>query len=142
MYKYRAPKWFMRLVSVAGAGAVTFSLSRTPVSRMGAPLLLLLLLAFLTSSRYSIPMPRGRGQVSVLHTFVLLAILLFGGDAAITFAAATALCLSLSQGREKTVIFFDASVSALSALLLVWTIRLNFGTILEPGTKRILIQFP
>jgi len=134
MYKYRAPRWFMRLVGIAGSGAVAFSLSRTPVSKMGAPLLLLLLLAFLTGSRYSIPMPRGRGQVSILNTFCLLVVLLFGGDAAVAFAAATALCLSLGQGREKTVVFFDASISGLSTLLLVWTIRLNFGTILEPGT--------
>lgn len=133
MYKYRAPLWFMRFVGVTGAGAVIFSLSRTPTSKVGAPLLLLLLLALLTASRYSIPMPRGRGHVSLLNTFVLLAILLFGGDAAVTFATAAAFCLSLGQGRDKTVILFDSAISALSALLLVWVIRLNFGTILESG---------
>jgi diguanylate cyclase (GGDEF)-like protein/PAS domain S-box-containing protein len=125
----------MRFVGFAGAAAVIFSCSRTPASKVGAPLLLLLLLALLTASRYSIPMPRGRGQVSLLNTFVLLAILLFGGDAAVTFGTAAAFCLSLGQGRDKTVILFDSSISALSALLLVWVIRLNFGTILEPGTS-------
>ncbi len=131
----------MRLVGVAGAGAVIFSLSRTPASKVGAQLLLLLLLTLLTVSGYSIPMPRGRGHISLLNTFVLLAVLLFGGDAAVIFAAAAALCLSLSQGRDKTVVLFDSSISALSALLLVWVIRLNFGKILEPGTAAYSPKF-
>jgi diguanylate cyclase (GGDEF)-like protein/PAS domain S-box-containing protein len=133
MTKYRFPSKLMQLVSVLGAGPVLFSLFRCPVAQLGAPFLLLLLLAFLASSRYSITIPRGRGQISILNTFVPLAILLFGGDAAIPFAAATALCLSLSQGKDRSVVLFDASVSALSAFLVVWTIRLNFGMIAEPG---------
>jgi diguanylate cyclase (GGDEF)-like protein/PAS domain S-box-containing protein len=133
MDKYRFPRKFMQGVSVFGAVAVLFSLYRCPVAQLGAPFLLLSLLAFLTSSRYSITMPRGRGQISILNSFVLLAILLFGGDAAIPFATATALCLSSSQGKERSIVLFDASVSTLSAFLVVWTIRLNFGMIAEPG---------
>jgi hypothetical protein len=90
MTKYRFPRKLMQLVSVLGAGAVLFSLYRSPVAQFGVPFLLVLLLAFLTSSRYSITLPRGRGQISILNSFVLLAVLLFGGDAAIPFAAAAA----------------------------------------------------
>ena len=133
MTKYRFPRKLMQLVSVLGAGAVLFSLYRSPVAQFGVPLLLVLLLAFLTSSRYSITLPRGRGQISILNSFVLLAILLFGGDAAIPFAAAAALCLSLSEGRDRFIVLFDASVASLSAVLVVWTLRLNFGMITEPG---------
>src|SRR5207253_5373101 len=115
MTKYRFPRKLMQLVSVLGAGAVLFSLYRSPVAQFGVPLLLVLLLAFLTSSRYSITLPRGRGQISILNSFVLLAILLFGGDAAIPFAAAAALCLSLSEGRDRFIVLFDASVASLSA---------------------------
>ncbi len=132
-YKYRAPKWFMRLVTVIGAAGVVFSCLRSSPSQFGAPFLLLLLIAFLTASQYSISMPRGRGQLSVVSSFVLLALLMFGGDAAIPFAAAAALSLSLSQGREKTVVFFDSAIAALSAFLLVWVVRLNFGYVLDPG---------
>ena len=73
------------------------------------------------------------GEISVLNSFVVLAILLFGGDAAILFAAATAMCLSLSKGKDRLIIAFEASVSALSAFVVVWTIRLNFGMVTEPG---------
>jgi len=109
------------------------SLYRSHLAQLGAPFLLLSLLAFLTSARYSIPLPRGRGQISILSSFGLLAILIFGGDAAIVFAAVTALCVSLSQGRDRIIVLFDTSVSALSAFFIVWVVRLNFGMILEPG---------
>jgi diguanylate cyclase (GGDEF)-like protein/PAS domain S-box-containing protein len=134
MYKYRAPKWFMRLISVAGAAALAFSAVHTPIALLGPSTLLLLLLAFLTASHYSIPMPRGRGQVSVLGMFSLTAMLLFGGDVAVIFSAGLALCLSLSNGRDRTVVLFDAGVSSLSAFLLVWMVRWNFGSALEPPT--------
>jgi diguanylate cyclase (GGDEF)-like protein/PAS domain S-box-containing protein len=133
MEKYRFPRSFMQVVGVVGAAAVLFSLYRSPLAQLGAPFLLLSLLAFLTSSYYSVPLPRGRGRISLLSSFVLLAMLVFGGEAAIVFAAATALCLSLSQGKERIDVLFESSVSALSAFLIVWAIRLNFGMIAEPG---------
>src|ERR1700757_405517 len=101
MTKYRFPRKLMQLVSVFGAGAVLFSLYECPIPQLGVPFLLLLLLAFLTNSRYSITLPHGRGQISLLNSFVILAMLLFGGNAAIPFAAATALCLSLSQSKDR-----------------------------------------
>ncbi|MGI9065427.1 MAG: putative bifunctional diguanylate cyclase/phosphodiesterase [Pyrinomonadaceae bacterium] len=133
MERYRFPSRLMQLVSALGAFAVIFSLSRSPIAQLGAPFLLLALLAFLTSSRYSVPLPRGRGQISILGSFVLLAILVFGGDTAILFAAATALCVALSQGKERIIVLFESSISALSAFLIVWAMRLNFGMSAEPG---------
>jgi diguanylate cyclase (GGDEF)-like protein/PAS domain S-box-containing protein len=133
MDKYRFPRSFMHVVSALGAAAVLFSIFRSPVARIATPFLLLWLLAFLTNSRYSIPLPRGRGQISLLSSFVLLAILIFGGDAAIVFAAATALCSSLSKGRARIVVLFEASLAALSAFLIVWAIRFSIGMIAEPG---------
>ncbi|HKZ03316.1 MAG TPA: EAL domain-containing protein [Pyrinomonadaceae bacterium] len=133
MAKYRFPRQLMQVVSVLGAGAALFSLYLCSVAQLGAPFLLVLLLAFVISSRYSITMPRGRGKISILNIFVVLAMLLFGGNAAVLFAAATALCLSLSKGKDRLIISFEASVSAVSAFIVVWTIRLNFGMVTEPG---------
>jgi diguanylate cyclase (GGDEF)-like protein/PAS domain S-box-containing protein len=63
----------------------------------------------------------------------LLAFLVFGGDAAIVFAAAAALCINFSQGKKRIEVFFESSVSSLSAFLIVWVIRLKFGMTIEPG---------
>lgn len=133
MYKHRVPKWFMQMVCVLGAGILALSLLRVPVSQLGAPLLLVVLTALLASSGYSIPLPRWRGQVSLLNTFVILVMLLFGGDAAVAVAAVVTLCLSISNGRDKMLVIFDSAVSALSAFVMVWAVRLNFGSSLEPG---------
>lgn len=133
MTTYRFPQRFMQLVSGVGAVAVLLSVYRTPMAQLGAQFLLLLLIAYLTTLRHSIAVPRGRGHISLLPGFVLLAMLLFGGDAAVVFAAATALCLSLSNAKEKLVALFEASTSAVSSFLVVWTIRITFGTVAEPG---------
>jgi len=133
MATYRYPRKFRQLVTVLGTGAVLFSLYQCSLTNLGVSFLLVLLLAFVTSSRYSITMKHGLGKISVLNNFVPLALLLFGGDAAILFAAATAVCLSLSKGKNRFITLFDASLFALSAFIIVWTIRLNFGSVLEPG---------
>jgi diguanylate cyclase (GGDEF)-like protein/PAS domain S-box-containing protein len=133
MERYRFPGRVMQVVSVFGATVVFFSLYRSPIAQLSAPFWLLSLVAFLTSSHYSIPLPRGRGQISILSSFVLLAILVFGGEAAVLLAATSALCLSLSQGKERLIVLFESSISALSAFAIVWGLRLKFGMIVEPG---------
>ena len=132
MDHHRIPKIFTDLISVLGAGAVVFALYRSPLSTLGAPFLILFLVGLLTSARFAITLPRGRGQISFLHTFVLIAMLLLGGDAAIVFAAASTLCLAISQNRSRRTVLFNASFAALSTLLIVWTIRFSFGMIAEP----------
>ena len=141
MDKHRFPQKFMQSVIALGAGALLYSLYRLPFAQLNAPFLLLALIAVWTSSRYPVPLPRSRGQVSVLNSFVLLALLLFGGDAAILFAAVTGLCLALRHGRNVTRIFFDASVPVVSTLLVVWTLRLIFGLVAEQGPANYSLDF-
>jgi diguanylate cyclase (GGDEF)-like protein/PAS domain S-box-containing protein len=131
----------MQLVGALGAGAVLFSLYQGPLTQLGAPFLLAVLLAFVTSSRYSISIPHGRGEISVLNSLVVLAMLLFGGDAAILFAASTATCLSLGKRKDRLTILFEASVAAVSAFLAVWTVRFYFGTVIEPGYTLLSYDF-
>jgi diguanylate cyclase (GGDEF)-like protein/PAS domain S-box-containing protein len=140
MERYRFPKRLMQAVSALGAAAVILSVYRCSLTQLDAPFLLLSLVAFLTSSRYSIPLPRGRGQISLLSSFVLLAILAIGGDAAIILAAMAACCVSISLGKERLVSLFESSISALSAFAIVWVLRLKFGMIAEPGHE-ISLEF-
>src|SRR5215210_7446970 len=86
---------FMQLVIALGAAALVFTVYRWPMAKMGVPFLLLALVAVQTSSRYSVPIPRGRGHIRLTDGFILLSMMLFGGDAGILFAALVALCLSL-----------------------------------------------
>ncbi len=140
MERNRFPRRLMHAVSGLAAAAVVLSVYRSSLTQLGVPFLLLSLVAFLTSSRYSVPLPRGRGQISTLSSFVLLAILALGGEAAIILAALSAFCIAMSQGKEKLVALFESSISALSAFAIVWALRLKFGMVAEPGHE-ISLEF-
>jgi len=132
---------FGDVITVLGAGAVVFAAYRGSLSRLGAPFLILLLVGILASSRYTIPLPRGRGRVSALHLFIILAMLLLGGYAAIIFAAASTLLLSLSQSRPRMVAIAKASLSAVTTLFIVLAVRLTFGMTAEPGYEIGILDF-
>jgi diguanylate cyclase (GGDEF)-like protein/PAS domain S-box-containing protein len=121
------------VIAVLGIAAVIFAAYRCPISKLGAPFLVLLLVGILASSRFSIHLPRGRGRVSFIHGFVILTMLLLGGDAAILFAAASALLLSLSQNRPRLDAIGKAGLAAVTTFAIVLAVRLNFGMIVEPG---------
>jgi diguanylate cyclase (GGDEF)-like protein/PAS domain S-box-containing protein len=134
MDNYRFHRKFMQAVIALGGGALLFTLYRWQLAQHVTPILILALTAIATCSRYFVPIPGGLGQISLLDSFVLLALLLFGGDAAILFGALTSLCLSLRSGRDTLRVIFDGSVTAVSAFLVVWTLRLFLGIAVEPGS--------
>jgi PAS domain S-box-containing protein len=133
MDNYRFHQKFMQSVIALGGAALVFTLYRWQLAQPLTPILILALTAIATCSRYSVPIPGGLGQISLMDNFVLLALLLFGGDAAILFGALTSLCLSLRSGRPALRVVFDSAVSAVSAFLVVWTLRLSLGIAVEPG---------
>jgi diguanylate cyclase (GGDEF)-like protein/PAS domain S-box-containing protein len=141
MDKYRFHQKFMQAVIALGCAAALFTLSRWSLGQPVTPVLILALMAMATCSRYSITLSGGLGQLSLLNSFVLLALLLFGGEAAILFAAVTSVCLSVRQGRATIRILFDSSVAVVSTFLVVWTLRLNGGAIAEPGQTNFSLSF-
>jgi diguanylate cyclase (GGDEF)-like protein/PAS domain S-box-containing protein len=134
MDNYRFHQKFMQAVIALGGAAILFTLYRWQLAQPVTPVLVLAMTAIATCSRYSVPIPGGLGQISLLDSFVLLALLLFGGDAAVLFGALTSLCLSLQVGRPTLRVIFDSSVTAISAFLAVWTLRLFLGMAVEPGS--------
>ena len=131
----------MQAVTGLGAVALLFTVYLWPVARLGVPFFLLALLAVQTSSRYSVAIPRGRGQIRVTDAFIFLSMLLFGGDAGILFAALVALCLSLRSGKSALQFLFNTSLTIVSAFVLVWTIRLGFGPVATLGQSNYSITF-
>lgn len=129
------------VITVLGGGAVAFAIYRCPITKLGAPFLILLLVGILASSRYTIPLPRGRGRVSAIHGFVILSMMLLGAFPAILFAAAATLLLALSQRRPRMVALSKASIATLTTLLVVLVIRLNFGMGAEPDSEIGTLDF-
>jgi diguanylate cyclase (GGDEF)-like protein/PAS domain S-box-containing protein len=125
----RFPQYLMRLVISLGAGGLLFSLYRLPVAKLSVPFLVLALVAVCAGARLCVRLPRGLGQVTMTESFTFLALLLFGGEAAILFAASVALCVSLRFTRSRMSLLFNAAVAALSTFLIVWTLRFTYGPI-------------
>jgi diguanylate cyclase (GGDEF)-like protein/PAS domain S-box-containing protein len=125
----RFPQYLMRLVISLGAGGLLFSLYRLPVAKLGVPFMVLALVAVCAGARLSLRLPRGLGQVTMTESFIFLALLLFGGEAAILFAALVSLCVSLRFTKSMMSLLFNSAVAALSTFLIVWTLRFTYGPV-------------
>jgi signal transduction histidine kinase/ActR/RegA family two-component response regulator len=83
------------------------------------------------ASRFSIAIPRVKGEVTVGDTLIFLTMMLYDGEAAVLMAAVDGLSTSLQVSRKLRVCVFNSSQMALSTFTTVWTIRLLFGPILN-----------
>jgi diguanylate cyclase (GGDEF)-like protein/PAS domain S-box-containing protein len=117
----------MYIVSAVGAAALIFSLRAFPLSHVNLPFLILSLATVLVGPRLNIQIPRVRAHISVSDTFIFLALLLFGGEAAIVLATAEAICASLRISKKVRIYVFNAGATACSTFVTVWTLRLLFG---------------
>jgi len=105
-----------------------------PRSQLDSRFAILALITILVGSRITIKIPGARGQISVSDTFIFLAILMAGVEAAVVLAAAEALCSSIRFTRKAKVLFFNVGVMALSTFLtasLVYTLFPDLS--LHPG---------
>ncbi|HYX41174.1 MAG TPA: PAS domain S-box protein, partial [Pyrinomonadaceae bacterium] len=117
----------MVLVIACGALACVWAAVYLPVSRLDLRFLLLFIITLTVGSRTIILIPRVNGQVSVSDTFVLLTLLMFGGEAAILLAAADAGLASVRFNKRRSRIFFNMSAVASSTALTVFVLRHFFG---------------
>ena len=127
MSRARLNQIYVSLVVTAGAAALLFSLRQFPLRQLDIRFLLMALATILVAPRLSIPIPRIKAHISVSDTFIFLALLLFGGEAAIVLATAEALCASVRISKRLRTQAFNAAATACSTFLTVWTLRIFFG---------------
>jgi diguanylate cyclase (GGDEF)-like protein/PAS domain S-box-containing protein len=118
---------FVWIVIAAGAAAATFSAAHLTFAVLDVRFLLLALATVLIGPRLSIQIPRAKAHISVSDTFVFLALLLFGGEAAIVLATAEALCSSARISNKIQTHLFNAGVMACATFMTVWVLRICFG---------------
>src|SRR5207249_2552609 len=75
----------------------------------------------------TIKIPRARGNISVSDTFIFLAMLIFGGEAAVLLAATEAFASSLKN--KSSVRLFNVGVMALSTFVTASVLHIGFGSI-------------
>lgn len=92
-------------------------------------------------SRIIVQIPRCKGQISISDTFVLLSMLLFGGEAAVVLAGADAFVSSLRITKKKFTMAFNTAVFICSTFLTNWTLTLFFGSVIDLTTQSFSPRF-
>jgi diguanylate cyclase (GGDEF)-like protein/PAS domain S-box-containing protein len=129
------------MLSVAGLGAIVTVVCavQLPFGQLGPRFAALALITLIVGSQITIKIPGGRGQIAVSDTFIFLAILLFGVEAAVVLAAAEAFCSSIRFTRKKTVLFFNSGVMALATYVSASTFYFVFpGVSLQAFTPNLI----
>ena len=126
MNRQRFFKPFLFFVMAAGASGLLFSLPRLSLQQLGWQFLLMLV-ATVFVSRLSIAIPGVKGEVTVADTLIFLAMMLYGGEAAVLLAVVDGLSSSLHVSRKPRVLLFNSAQMAVSTFVTVWTVTLFFG---------------
>jgi diguanylate cyclase (GGDEF)-like protein/PAS domain S-box-containing protein len=130
---------YMFSVALMGLAVTSMCAFRLPFAQLGSRFAALALITLLVGSQITIRIPGARGQIAVSDTFIFLAILLFGVEAAVVLAAAEAFCASVRFSKKASVLFFNAGVMALSTFITASTFYRIFPTVhLSDGFSRNL----
>src|SRR5687768_5624705 len=122
---------FRLLVISLGPAALLPAAWLLPVERLDVGFLLLALLTVSVSSRVSVRIPHTAGRITVSDTFILLTLLLYGGEAAALLAVAEGVCSSLGVSRRSLTVLFNGVVMGCSTYATAWALRLSFGPVEE-----------
>jgi diguanylate cyclase (GGDEF)-like protein/PAS domain S-box-containing protein len=138
--KKRIRSFYLLSVALAGATVTAVCAWRLPFTQLDSKFVVLVLITVFIGSRITIKIPGERGQIAVSDTFVFLAILLFGIEAAVVLAAAEAFCSSVRFSKKGSVLFFNAGVMALSTFITALTLHVAFpGVSLRQGYSPNLV---
>ena len=102
----------MWLVVAGGATACLYAAYAMPRGLVDGYLLLLTLITAVIGSRIAIRIPQINLNITVDDTFVFIALLLYGGEAAVIIGALAGVCSALRISRKaRTVAFGGGSVA-------------------------------
>lgn len=126
--RQKLAKPFIWLVIIIGGAVGLLTLTNFPLENVSLGYLLLTAFTLTLGSRIVVKIPRCKGHISVSDTFILLALLLFGGEAAIMLAGADALISSSRTAKKKVSIAFNTAVFILATFLTVTFLKYFFGS--------------
>ena len=122
-----ASRGFRVLVIAVGACVVAPAAWLLPAERLDLRFVLLALVTVAVSSRVAVRIPHTAGRITVADTFIMLALLLYGGEAAALLAVAEGFCSSLRISRKALTVLFNGAVMACSTYATAWALRLATG---------------
>lgn len=114
---------------IVGLGSLLFlsEIPRLPVDRINLRYLLIAAMTLIVSSRVAVKIPRFNVSITISDTFIFLAILLYGSEAAVLLAVADGLITGARAGKKIRTILFSAAVMACSTSISVHALALVAG---------------
>src|SRR5690349_14729601 len=132
---------FLWVVVVSGSLAFVYSAVQIDFRQFDSHFAVLVAMAFLLTSRITIPIPRFSSQISVSDTFVFLVLLLYGGAAAVVVGALEAFLSSLRFSRRKVIVGFNFGSAAISILITSSVMRSIFGSVVDLRSNPLTATF-
>jgi signal transduction histidine kinase/CheY-like chemotaxis protein len=132
---------FLWVVVLSGSLAFAYSAFQIDFHQFDSHFAVLVAMAFLLTSRITIPLPRFSSQISVSDTFVFLVLLLYGGAAAVVMGALEAFVSSLRFSRRPVIVAFNFGSSAGSILITSSVMKLIYGNVMELRTNPLTPTF-
>ncbi|MGB8508999.1 MAG: bifunctional diguanylate cyclase/phosphodiesterase [Pyrinomonadaceae bacterium] len=129
MQRERLIKPYQWIVVFTGALITLWCVNQLQLAQLDLRFLLLALVTVGVSSRIAVKIPRHDSNITLTDTFIFLAILIYGGEAAVLLAAAEGIIsgLRVSKQKKPLTILFNAGMMACSTAAAVCSLRLFVG---------------
>src|SRR3982751_5184189 len=115
-------------IVAAGVASVLYAAYTLPAGIIDGYFLLLTLVTAVIGSRIAIRIPRINVNITVDDTFVFIALLLYGGEAAIIIGALAGICSALRISRKVRTVAFGSAALACAVFVTGKTLGLAFGS--------------
>jgi signal transduction histidine kinase/CheY-like chemotaxis protein len=140
MNRQRFAKPFMWGVISLGAAACAHSAYHLPFARLDL-LFLLLAVGTVITAHIAMPLPGVNGQITVSETFIFLALLLYGGEAAVILAAVDGFCSSRLISRKSITLAYNAAQLGVATFITFCVLRLFFGDVINLAHGDFSVNF-
>lgn len=117
---------YMWSLVIAGAAIALGSLAVLPFHKLDSGFIVLCVMV-MASSLIAIRIPRVSGRITVADTFVFLAMLQYGGAAAILMSALEGVAATLIISKRPRTILFNSAILATSTFFTSTVLNLTFG---------------
>jgi diguanylate cyclase (GGDEF)-like protein len=119
---------YMWAIVAAGAACCLYAAITLPAGVIDGYFLLLMLVTAVIGSRIAIRIPRSNVNITVDDTFVFIALLLYGGEAAVITGALAGVCSALRISRKVRTVAFGSAALACAVFATAGVLKLAFGS--------------
>jgi signal transduction histidine kinase/CheY-like chemotaxis protein len=124
-------KPFMGTIIILGTAVCLYSMYSLPIAQLDVLFLLLAVATVAITSRITVRVPGVNGRITISETLIFLAMLLYGGEAAILLAAADGFCSSLLISRKPITLAYNSALLALSTFVTVCVVQFFLGPLVN-----------